>query len=67
MATSNSLNGRVSRLEYLVPEVACRSCAARPAFNLTSNADPCPVCGVTPRPFTIDIDRASGSDDDAAA
>jgi hypothetical protein len=66
MATQNGLVRRVEALEAAVPPARCETCAARPAFTMGGEAKPCPECGREPFVFTIDIDRASKRDDDAA-
>jgi hypothetical protein len=51
MASTNGLTRRVEALEATLPPTPCRTCAE---------------CGRIPVVFTIDIDRSSGRDDDAA-
>lgn len=67
MATTNGLTKRLDVLEAAFPAAACRACATRPVFTMDGTGDPCAECGRAPFTFTIDIDRASGRDDDAAA
>ncbi len=63
------LGRRVERLEA-ASGPPCRACAARAVFIMGEMPAPstCPDCGaaIVPRTFTIDIDRASGREDDAA-
>jgi len=61
-----SLLRRVEALESSVPPADCQTCAARPVFILGGPAGPCAECGRAPLAFTIDIDRASARDGDAA-
>jgi hypothetical protein len=62
----NGLTRRVARLETLAPADSCRTCAERPILTLGGDGASCPECGREPLVFTIDIDRASGREDDAA-
>ena len=66
METTNGLIRRVDRLEHRVPDAPCHTCAARPIFGMGGDAGPCPECGRQPATFTIDIERASGREGDAA-
>jgi hypothetical protein len=66
MATQNGLTRRVEALEATLPATACRTCGERPVFAIGGSAEPCDACGRSPRRFTIDIERASGREDDAA-
>ena len=63
------LSTRIGRLEGI--RRPCATCAARPVFVMDGRVpapSACPECGrrIEPFAFTIDIDRASGREDDAA-
>jgi hypothetical protein len=55
---------RLDRLEDLIGEPECRTCAERPTFTIRRPGDeapaPCRECGRTPEAFTIDIGEMKG-------
>ena len=62
----NGLIKRVAALESLAPFASCRTCVARAVFTMLGpdeGARPCPECGRELPVFTIDIDAASGRED----
>lgn len=64
--TQNGLIRRIADLENRLPADSCSVCAARPVFTIGGPTGSCPACGREPFVFTIDIDRTSSREGDAA-
>src|SRR5204863_65773 len=61
-----TLGRRVEELEARVPAPSCGTCGQRPVLDVSGDGSACLECGRPPFMFTIDIDRAGGTGDDAA-